>query len=468
MVRPSVRLWCCLLVVTGALAVPGVTRADAAPFDDPVRILFVGDSVTQGSSGDWTWRYRLWQRLQEAGVNVDFVGPRQDLWDVRTLGFGAMSYVDPEFDRDHAARSGMQSASPDIPIADLVSTHQPDIVVRMLGINDLLHGRAPQAVADDTTTFVADARAVDPDLAFVVAEATQHWFPGAEDFNEALVPIAAALTTASSPVTVATASAGYDEAQDTWDGSHPNARGEVKIAAAVADTLSGLGIGDPAERPLAFPPVGPRTAPRLSVSSADGTTTLSWLGGPGATSHLLWERDVTDGVEGQWTVVADGLGPDGEWAVPVVVDDLRREFRLQPVKGDDPPEGDVFSDVVTTGGPEPVPPEVPETPAVPVAPVQEPPAPQPTKLAAPHRVRGVAGLRCVRLFWGPVTGASAYLVKRKVRGGWVRADRTRRTRVRLDRLPSQRRWRFRVQALQAGERGLPVTITVRRRTGRCR
>lgn len=454
--RPFARLWCCLLVVVGALAVPGATVADAAIPADPVRVLIVGDSATQGSSGDWTWRYRLWERLTDAGEAVDFVGPREDLWDLRSNAPGAMSYADPGFDRDHAARWGMWSGFPDEQIAALVTAHRPDVIIIMLGINDILYGRAPSDVADDTENFVAQARAVDGNLSFVVAEATQHWYPGAEEFNAALPPIAEALTTTSSPVVVATTSVGYDEAQDTWDHSHPNARGEVKIAAAVADSLHTLGVGDRAERPLVLPPVGPRTGPQLSVSTADGSTTLSWVGAPGATSHLLWERDVTDEVEGEWTVVAAGLGPDGQLALPPIDGDPRREFRLQPVKGDDLPEGEVFSNVVVTGGPRPQPP------------VQEPSVQEPPKLAAPQRVRAVAGLHCVRLAWRPVTGASAYLVERKARGGWVRAERLHRARARLHRLPDQRRWRFRIRAVHGAQRGEPVTIAVGHRTGHCR
>ena len=44
-----------------------------------MRILIVGDSMTQGSAGDWTWRYGLWKHLDDADVDVDFVGPNDDL-----------------------------------------------------------------------------------------------------------------------------------------------------------------------------------------------------------------------------------------------------------------------------------------------------------------------------------------------------------------------------------------------------
>lgn len=447
--RALVGVLCAWLGLASGLALPVSAHAvDEEPSSTAVRILIVGDSVTQGSSGDWTWRYRLWRHLQESGVVVDFVGPRTDLWDLRANGPGATSYADPDFDRDHAARWGMWSGFPDTPIATLVAAHQPDVVITMVGVNDILYGRSPLATADDTAALVAAARAVDPDLAFVVAEATQHWFTGVPQFNAALGPVAAAAATAESPVVVASAAAGYDELQDTWDHSHANARGEVKIAAAVADALATLGVGDPADRPLVLPPVGPRSGPSLSSSSGDGSATLTWQGGPGATSHLLWTRDVTAG--GEWTLAADELPGDGTRTLAPLVNGRRYQYRLQPVKGDDQPEGDVFSAVVDV------------TPTAPL-----PPSPT-VSLAAPRDVRSAAGRRCARLAWDRVAHASSYWVQRRVDGRWTRGVRTRLVRVTLDRLPIQRAWRFRIRAVRGSTVGPPATITVKRRwSGRC-
>lgn len=41
----------------------------------PLRVMVVGDSMTQGREGDWTWRYRIWQFFQHNQIAVDFVGP---------------------------------------------------------------------------------------------------------------------------------------------------------------------------------------------------------------------------------------------------------------------------------------------------------------------------------------------------------------------------------------------------------
>ena len=52
-------------LVAGLLGLAPPTVADPAP----VRIMVVGDSITEGSSGDWTWRYRLAKYLDASDVS---------------------------------------------------------------------------------------------------------------------------------------------------------------------------------------------------------------------------------------------------------------------------------------------------------------------------------------------------------------------------------------------------------------
>ncbi|KAB2807511.1 hypothetical protein F9L07_26085 [Pimelobacter simplex] len=421
------------LVVT-ANAVPPVAAA-AAPATDPVRILILGDSVSQGSSGDWTWRYRLWRRLVDAGVAFDLVGPRDDLWDLRADAPGAMSYADPDFDRDHAARWGMFAGMPDVPVATLVTTYQPDVVVVMLGINDLIWTDQPPAeVAARVGDLVTAARSTRPDVDVVLSEVTQHWFPDAPELNAQLAVLAQAATTASSRVVLAAAAAGYDVDRDTWDTSHPNARGEVRIATAVAAALHELGIGPPATLPATMPPVGPRFPAAFSGTLAGAEGRLAWTSGPGATHQLLWRRDVTTGAP--WTRSPVPLPRDGTLVVPGLRRHHRYDFRLQPVKGDDLPGGDVYSAVVSLvpGGP----------------------------VLAPAGVRAVArGRRCVRLAWRPVPDATSYVVERRVGRTWTRPVRTTTPSWRGTRLPVAPRWTFRVRATGDQVVGPPTSVTVR-------
>jgi hypothetical protein len=59
--RSSVLVLSVVVVLAGVLLTAVPARAAAA-----TRVLIVGDSITQGSAGDFTWRYRLWKHLAAA------------------------------------------------------------------------------------------------------------------------------------------------------------------------------------------------------------------------------------------------------------------------------------------------------------------------------------------------------------------------------------------------------------------
>jgi hypothetical protein len=73
------------LVIAGALGllgaalaspalpqVPLLTNQDASVPEShsPISVMIVGDSITQGAEGDWTWRYRLWEWFRDQNVKV--------------------------------------------------------------------------------------------------------------------------------------------------------------------------------------------------------------------------------------------------------------------------------------------------------------------------------------------------------------------------------------------------------------
>src|SRR5690349_18811597 len=89
-----------LALFVALLAAVGGTPAVAAA---STRIMVVGDSISQGSAGDWTWRYRLWKHLSARVTGLDFVGPRNDLFDNVAGVQGSPAYADSSFDRDHNA-----------------------------------------------------------------------------------------------------------------------------------------------------------------------------------------------------------------------------------------------------------------------------------------------------------------------------------------------------------------------------
>lgn len=324
---------CALVTLAGLVSQVVVADPVDAAVSDPLRVLILGDSVTQGSAGDWTWRYRLWKHFAAQGVDVDFVGPRTDLADNVSGSLGSDAYVDPDFDRDHAARWGMTLAFPDAPIGTLVEEYQPDVVIEMLGINDLTWlGRSAEDVSASVAQFVADARSGKPDIAVVLSRQVQTWSPGVPAFNDLLSSLGNSLSTPESPVVVSTPDSGFDLHADTWDTSHPNAQGELIIAAAQADALHALGIVPAYPRPLPSLPLGPRAPASLQGWVESGAVRLAWTSPPGADHEFVWVRDLTPGHESGWLRQAQPEYGTNTWYTHVA-DGHSYQFALESAKG---------------------------------------------------------------------------------------------------------------------------------------
>ncbi|MFI6318956.1 GDSL-type esterase/lipase family protein [Nonomuraea sp. NPDC050556] len=244
-----------------------------------VNIMVVGDSISHGSSGDWTWRYRLWRHLRDHGVDLDLVGPKNDVDDITTeeCGDGHTAYADPEFDTDHDAQWGRPYLVEKEEIEAKVAAHRPDYLLVLLGINDLFwHDISPEQGEQNVRDFLAAARRGNPRVRVALgtvldtqkARDEPAFNAKVAEFNRRLILVAETGWTPESPVVIAPTSAEFVSTAHTWDGTHPNAQGELRIAAAFADTLSGqFGIGAPYPRP--FPRVAevpaqakqPRTVP---------------------------------------------------------------------------------------------------------------------------------------------------------------------------------------------------------------
>lgn len=319
----------CLALVLTTLAVPR-TAADGAA---PLRILIIGDSVTQGSTGDWTWRYRLWRHLTDAGVSADFVGPRDDLLDRNTNTYGSHGYLDPGFDQDHAARWGNALGWPAFSVSTLVADYQPDVVVELLGVNDLDGlGASIATVYGELGDLVSDARASKPDVDVVLGALGSDWIPKVPEFNAGLPAVATSLDTPVSRV-VSAVPPHLVRDVDTYEFVHPSATGEVKIAADIADALSSLGIGPPAERPPTVVENGPRDPAGLTAVTGVTTAALAWTLPLGADRGLVEQRDL-DAPDPSWRRTPDPVRyPDAATSLTGLVPGDRYRVRVRAAKG---------------------------------------------------------------------------------------------------------------------------------------
>lgn len=287
-----------VLLSFACLAVLPVAKANAAT---PVKIMVVGASISQGHSGDYTWRYRLWQHLKSNGVALDMVGPTSMLHD-DTVAAGTHDYIDPNFDQDHDATWGRPVLYEKDTIASETQAAAPDVLLVDLGTNDLIYYTTPAQALANMAAFIDNARSVSPNIKIVLSYLTPRTTPAGDAwpanmaaFNDGLTVLAAQKTTTQSPVVLSDPRPGFNPATDTYDNTHPSPSGEYKIAAAFSNSLaSNFQIGS-SFGPIPAAPAWPQAPTNLVVAPGNGVANLSWNAVPGASGYYVRYRDVTAG-----------------------------------------------------------------------------------------------------------------------------------------------------------------------------
>ncbi|MER6711486.1 GDSL-type esterase/lipase family protein [Streptomyces sp. NPDC000877] len=309
---PLLGLLAALLLPLGLTLAP---RATAAPAADPVRIMPLGDSIT-GSPG--CWRAVLWNRLVDSGYkDLDFVGT------LPPQGCGQAHDGDNE---GHGGELVTNVADRDLLPGRLAAT-RPDIVVMHFGTNDVWSSIAPDRIMAAYTKLVAQMRASNPDMRILVAQlipmnpsTCAACAQRVTDFNARIPAWARATSTDRSPVTVVDQWTGFSTATDTYDGVHPNASGDAKIAArwfpalaAVLDAGVPGGPGGPGENPASctarFRAVsswqggyqGEVTVTNTSAAAVRGWTATVVPAG-GARLSQVWNGTLTTAADGTATV----------------------------------------------------------------------------------------------------------------------------------------------------------------------
>lgn len=195
-----------------------------------LRILPLGDSITEGGAGTATYRYWLQKDLERKGVEFDFVGSQ------RGVHGGQPRFED--FDLDHEGHWGWTSGEVLDRIAGWAASANPDVVLIHLGTNDLA-ARARE-IPGNLAAIIALLRERNPSVAIFLARLIPPaGFPTAhlKLVNTAIEALAGELSTAESPVILVAQDAGFRPGTDTLDGVHPNESGEKKMAAKWLEAL---------------------------------------------------------------------------------------------------------------------------------------------------------------------------------------------------------------------------------------
>jgi acyl-CoA thioesterase I len=215
----------------------GARVASCGQSGGSLRIMPLGDSITEGESGHNTYRRVLWQRLKGAGCSVDFVGTQYGV----SSGYRNSPSKSPpnaDFDLDHEGHWDY-SVNELLPfVASSVAATQPDIVLIHIGTNDVLAGQSASGIAGEISSLIATLRGGKSDLYIVLAKIIPAApnTAGTAALNRQIDGIAARMNNTTSPVVVVDQASGYSTA-DNYDGVHPAPSGEAKLGNRWADAV---------------------------------------------------------------------------------------------------------------------------------------------------------------------------------------------------------------------------------------
>lgn len=237
----------------------------------PVKILPLGDSITQGDTLYNSYRRPLWHALNDDGYDVDFVGSL-------TSNAGGAA-PDPDFDLDHEGHHGWRADQVLDSLPGWVEGYDFDIVLLHIGHNDLnrvdRNGSVVQATLDDIDGIIDVLRSDNPNVTILLAQLIPSCRPirdvNIESFNALVPDYAAGKTTTNSPVIVVDHFTGFDANTDTYDCSHPNVTGEQKMADTWQAALTPLLNGSP--QPTATVTSTPSTPTETPSPSTTPTNT---------------------------------------------------------------------------------------------------------------------------------------------------------------------------------------------------
>ncbi|MFD6563708.1 cellulose binding domain-containing protein [Micromonospora profundi] len=246
--RPRrIRLWWAALAAVAAVvaAVPVATMPASAESNGGVRVMPLGDSITDGFNVPGGYRIELWQRFTSGGYRVDFVGSQFN--GPASLG-----------DHDHEGHSGWTIAQIDANVVNWLRATTPRTVLLHIGTNDMYGDTsgAPSRLAALVDKITNNAPNADVFVATIVPKS------GADNqvrgYNAAIPGIVQTRAAAGKRVHLVDMYRALT-LSDLADGVHPNATGYRKMADAWYTALRAVPGSIGGDTPPTTPP--PTTAP---------------------------------------------------------------------------------------------------------------------------------------------------------------------------------------------------------------
>jgi lysophospholipase L1-like esterase len=193
----------------------------ACATETPLRLMAVGDSITEGGKAFVSYRPLLAAKLAAAGYSVRFVGSRTSespLGPLRHEGYGGKNV---EYLADNVPAHFAQTPA--------------DIVLLHAGHNHAVEEHPVPGMIAATERLILALRAVNPHVVVLLAQVIPSGklpkYSYLPELNAELARLAPKLSTPASPIILVDQASRFDWQADTIvDHVHPNASGAGKIA----------------------------------------------------------------------------------------------------------------------------------------------------------------------------------------------------------------------------------------------
>jgi lysophospholipase L1-like esterase len=275
----------------GIMLAAGLTLASSgtaeAESNGGVRVMPLGDSITDGFNVPGGYRINLWQRMAAGGYTVDLVGS----------GFNGPASLG---DHDHEGHSGWRIDQLDANIVNWLGTSAPHTILLHIGTNDINQNYDVAGAPARLSALIDKIRANAPGSELFVAEITPESDPTLESrvqtYNATIPGIVAQKGSMTHLVDMHSAITTADLA----DGTHPTAGGYDKMGARWFSALQA--VPGSLSTPVTPPPVG--TA--ASLANPQSNRCMDVVGAATAQGTRVHIWDCHGGVNQRWTRTAAG------------------------------------------------------------------------------------------------------------------------------------------------------------------
>ena len=219
-----------------------------------MKILALGDSITHAEINRASYRYPLWKKLIDADIAFDFVGSMNT--QLETYSKGAPPHPDYKgqgFDPDHEGhfawqisniaygrnpKNGTGSGS----LSEWLLNYDFDIALVHLGSNDAFYRLSNERVAGELKDVIKALRKDNPKAIILLAKLiptsrSEADSKAVETLNEVIPSVVSETNSRTSPVILVDQFTGFDARTETYDGVHPNALGEERMAQRWFDAI---------------------------------------------------------------------------------------------------------------------------------------------------------------------------------------------------------------------------------------